>query len=174
MTGQSIDLSFVKYFMAKSVGTLNPKAPITVNADDKIDTVLTLLKQLNIGCALVTNNSGKLIGIFTERDALKKDHVWQNRDITVAEVMTRSPQAEQPTTSIAHIMTLMSDGGFRHIPIIDDDNRPIGLVSVRDILDHFSNCLDDYYDEVTSLARQVKIELSDHSKEPRPEKPTRN
>lgn len=158
MNGQKLDIGFVKYFMAKSVGTLNPKTPITVRADDKIDTALNILKQYSIGCVLVINETGKLVGIFTERDALKKDKVFMNREILVEEVMTISPHAESPTTSVAHVMFLMSKAGYRHVPLVDDAGRPIGLISVRDILEHFSDSLDRYFEDVTAMAKQVIAE----------------
>ncbi|MCB0359791.1 MAG: CBS domain-containing protein, partial [Bdellovibrionales bacterium] len=54
----------------------------------------------------------------------------------LSEVMTSSPHTQTMTSTMAFCLTMMSEGGYRHIPIVDDDDIPIGLVSVKDIVDY--------------------------------------
>jgi CBS domain-containing protein len=49
--------------------------------------------------------------------------------------MTADPVRERPETTIAFALTLMSNGGFRHLPIVDDEDQPIGILSVKDVVD---------------------------------------
>jgi CBS domain-containing protein len=54
----------------------------------------------------------------------------------VKDFMTASPITERPDASLAFALNLMSNGGFRHIPIVDQDKMPIGVLSVKDVIDH--------------------------------------
>jgi CBS domain-containing protein len=85
---------------------------------------------------------GKMVGIFTERDVLTR--VFGRKDVDklqVKDVMTANPQGFQPDDSIAYVLNAMSVGGYRHVPIVNDQGKPIAVVSVKDIvtfiIDHF-------------------------------------
>lgn len=90
------------------------------------------------GSVFVVEASGKLAGIFTERDLVKKvsSHGEGLKSIELHEVMTRHPEALKKHASIAKAIYLMASGGFRHIPITDSDGRPVGEVSVNEFIDH--------------------------------------
>jgi CBS domain-containing protein len=51
--------------------------------------------------------------------------------------MTKDPVREHPDASLAFALSVMSHGGFRHVPIVDQDDMPIGIVSVKDVVDYF-------------------------------------
>ncbi|MCI0395588.1 MAG: CBS domain-containing protein [Chloroflexi bacterium] len=92
----------------------------------------------NIGCLLVTDEDGRLIGIFTERDVLTRV-ACQVEDLTqavVGQYMTPDPHALSAKMSIKHALHLMSIHGFRHLPLVDDENRPQGVLSFRDVVHH--------------------------------------
>jgi len=79
--------------------------------------------------------NGKLVGIFTERDALFSVTA-EGRDAkttTVAEIMTRNPRTIHPDRPLGDALHLMHESGFRHVPVVEHD-RPIGMVSARDAL----------------------------------------
>ena len=77
----------------------------------------------------------RLIGIFTERDALFRVLAVGRDPITtpVASVMTHNPQTTQPDRPFGHALHLMYEGGFRHVPVTEH-GRLVGMVSARDVL----------------------------------------
>ena len=89
--------------------------------------------QHGIGC-LIVEQQGTLAGIFTERDVLNKISEELPLDRPVSEFMTVSPTAIEPDDSIAYALHTMDLGGYRHLPIVDGGGKPIGIISVRDIL----------------------------------------
>lgn len=85
--------------------------------------------------AIMIGDRGRLVGIFTERDALVRVlAAGLDPDTTpLGEVMTDHPLAVTPDTLLGHALHLMHDGGFRHVPVVED-GRPVGMVSARDAL----------------------------------------
>jgi len=108
--------------------------PVTTSSDITVAAAARLMKQNRIGALLVVDG-GRLAGIFTERDALFRV-VAEGRDPAVtriSEVMTRNPRTIEPDRPFGHALHLMYEGGFRHVPVVED-TRPIGMVSARDAL----------------------------------------
>ena len=94
-----------------------------------------LMKQHNVGALLVVDHT-RLIGIFTERDALFR-LLAEGRDphaTRLADVMTAQPQTIHPDEPFVRALRMMHEGNFRHLPVVEFE-RPIGVVSVRDALD---------------------------------------
>ncbi len=127
-----------KKFLSKSVGLLNPREPLVIRENDSIKSAIDTLKSHKVGCVIIVNDEQKLVGIFTERDVtLKVAGSEMNLSTTlISEVMTPAPHTEQMTTTLAFALNMMSEGGYRHIPIVDDENCPIGIISVKDIVDY--------------------------------------
>lgn len=96
-----------------------------------------VMKEHRVGCVLV-EAGGKLAGILTERDILTKlvGTGYDPAKVQVDGVMTRNPETLTPDDPIAFAMQLMSVGGFRHVPLVDAERHPIGILSVKDILDY--------------------------------------
>lgn len=92
------------------------------------------MREANVG-ALMVVQAERLIGIFTERDALFRV-VAAGLDadtITLAQVMTRDPLTVAPERTFGFALHLMHENGFRHVPVVVD-GRPVGMVSARDAL----------------------------------------
>ena len=107
---------------------------LTAPANTTVIEAARLMKQRHVGAVMVVED-GKLVGVFTERDALFRV-VAEERDsktTRLAEIMTRDPQTVHPDKPFAHALQMMYQGGFRHVPVVEND-RPIGIVSVRDAL----------------------------------------
>ncbi len=115
-------------------------------------TVRAAVQQMNqhsAGCVLVEDN-GRLVGIFTERDVLTRI-AGAGIDIdraTVASVMTRDPESLSPDDRVSYALNKMSVGGYRHIPLVDDSGRPVGVVSMRNVVDYM---VDLFRTEVLNL-----------------------
>lgn len=109
-----------------------------VNEGESLSVVLEILAKNNIGCILVVNEEGKLSGIFSERDLITKviPSGVLFHSTRVSEWMTKGPLAERADVTIAFALTLMSQGGFRHLPLVDQDSRPVGILSVKNVVDY--------------------------------------
>jgi len=108
--------------------------PLVVEADATVVTAVDAMNGHHTGCVLVKKN-GNLVGIFTERDVLRKVIFHDgNRQWKVDSVMTRNPETLPPTASIAYALNKMSVDGYRHIPIVDKSGNAIGVLSVKDIV----------------------------------------
>lgn len=125
-------------FLAQRVSCLPHRDPICLPEDATVHAVMRKLQVHRVGCVLITDEQGKLCGIFSERDFVLKVYGSEinPREIPVREVMTSNPITQPPDATFAHVLNLMSNGGFRHIPIIEEDGEPFGVVSVKDIMDH--------------------------------------
>ena len=109
---------------------------VSVPLGTSIGEAAVVMKDHRIGCVLVESN-GKLVGIFTERDILTKlvGTEYDPAKVKVDGVMTRNPETLTPDDPIAFAMRLMSIGGFRHVPLVDAEGHPIGILSVKDIVE---------------------------------------
>jgi CBS domain-containing protein len=107
---------------------------LSASADTTVLQAARMMKQRKVGAVMVVEDD-RLVGIFTERDALFR-MVADGRDAAntvLREVMTRSPQTLHPDRSFADALHLMHAGGFRHVPVVEDC-RPLGMISARDAL----------------------------------------
>lgn len=96
---------------------------------------LEVLEEKNLGALVVVDESGKLIGIFTERDYARKVVLKgrSSKETLVADIMNDSPVFVTPDTEIEYCMQLMTNKFIRHLPVIEN-NDLIGLISIGDIL----------------------------------------
>ena len=116
--------------LMRSCVTIN----ITASTQDAIDLLIGHL----IGAASVVED-GVLRGIFGERDVLRKVLNKQVGDLTqipVTQFMKADPQTANPEDSLDTAVLYMARGGFRHLPIVDEQQHPIGMVSIRDVISY--------------------------------------
>jgi CBS domain-containing protein len=109
--------------------------PTTTARTATVREAALLMKERGKGALLVLDGS-KLVGIFTERDALFRV-IAAGRDpaaTAVGDVMTPQPQSVHPDEPFLHALRVMHQGGFRHLPVVEH-GRPLGVVSSRDALD---------------------------------------
>ena len=119
---------------------------ITYSANEAIDLLLTN----KIGAAPVIEN-GLLRGIFSERDVLNRilnKQVGNLDVISVTEFMIADPQTAKPEDSLNTAILYMARGGYRHVPIVDTENRPLGMVSIRDVISYL---IEEFPQEVLTL-----------------------
>ena len=93
------------------------------------------MKDQKIGAVPITRD-GKLVGIFTEQDVVQKcgDDMAAFWQTSLKDVMTSNPVSLTYSDSIAHVLNKMQLEECRHIPVVDDNNQPVNLLSVRDVL----------------------------------------
>ena len=124
--------------IADTVAALAAHAPVEVDAHTSLAKAIRQMNSHNIGCVMVTDENDRLVGIFTERDVLMRvaGLVQDTTAATVGEYMTTNPVAVKADLPVAHALHLMSVYGFRHLPLVDDENRPTGIISFRDVVRH--------------------------------------
>lgn len=113
------------------------KAPITVPCCASVRDAVDAMNRGSVGCVLVVDGE-MLAGVFTERDVLTKV-VSRGVDpdkTSIDRVMTEDPECLTLDDGISYALNKMSVGGFRHIPLVDDHNRPTGVVAMRNIVDY--------------------------------------
>ncbi|HMP07622.1 MAG TPA: CBS domain-containing protein [Lacipirellulaceae bacterium] len=117
------------------IAALEPNAPLSVGPDTPVGQVLQMMIERRVGCLMVVDGE-RLLGILTERDALMRINVDAARMAArpVSELMTVNPATLRMRDKIAFALHRMNVGGFRHIPILDDDDKLVGVISIRDIL----------------------------------------
>jgi CBS domain-containing protein len=124
--------------LCDSIGALGLKDPFVVAGDTSLKECLKIMQEKGVGSLLIVADDGKLEGIFTERDCLMKvfGNASFDEKVPVKDYMTKHPISERPEASLAFALNLMSNGGFRHIPIVDQEGIPIGIISVKDVVDY--------------------------------------
>ena len=108
---------------------------LTASPETTVSMASQLMAQRKVGAVMVTRN-GKLVGIFTERDAVFRV-IARGRDVNdtrLSEVMTASPITIDAGKSFGLALVLMQKNGFRHMPVTEN-GVPIGMVSARNALD---------------------------------------
>ena len=118
---------------------LQPRTPIVVAHDQTVGSVLKLMLERKIGCVFVSD-SDAIVGVFTERDALLRLNVdaAEHAEKPISEFMTADPKSLTAKAKLAFAVRMMDQGGYRHVLIVDEDNQPTGVTSVRDILGYLS------------------------------------
>ncbi len=120
--------------LVKAILKSKPPGFVSVPADMRISGVINVLAEKRIGAVLVVEN-GELIGILSERDIVRSlsSRAAETLTITAAVLMTRNPVTGTPETSVEQAMEMMTDGHFRHLPILEN-GRLAGLVSIGDVV----------------------------------------
>jgi len=119
----------------RSIRTLiADKESITCSETMNVGEAARLMKRNRIGAIMVVEGD-KLIGIFTERDALFRV-LAEDRDVhatRVCDVMTRNPLSIHPDKPYADALQIMHRGRFRHVPVVEN-GRAVGMVSASDAM----------------------------------------
>ncbi|MBP5998005.1 MAG: CBS domain-containing protein [Azonexus sp.] len=108
---------------------------VSGTTDMTVRAACRLMAEKKIGALLLVDNN-RIAGIFTERDALNKVLAGGlDPDSTlVSQVMVKDPQTIRADKPLGYALQFMADGGFRHVPVVDADGTPLGMVSARDAL----------------------------------------
>jgi CBS domain-containing protein len=116
------------------IDVVNNRELVTASSTTKVSTAVRLMKQGHATAILVCKK-GRLVGIFTEHDALLRVLAEQRdpRATPLADVMTCNPQTIGPDCQLGHALHLMYEGGIRNLPVVRN-GRPIGILSARDAL----------------------------------------
>jgi CBS domain-containing protein len=125
--------------LGEHLDDLHVADPEIVDAGTSADDAIKLMHEKGTDCLLVVEDA-RLVGIFTDRDAVLKVAGRPRDSRPLADVMTRDPVVLRHDDTVAVAINKMAVGGFRHIPIVQD-GRPTGVVSARDVFAHLAETL---------------------------------
>ena len=118
----------------KTILKSKPAGFIAVAPDARVAKVVAVLAEMHIGAVLVTDN-GRLVGILSERDVVRilAQQGAATLDMPASALMTPNPSTASPDITVEQAMSLMTEGRFRHLPIIEN-GQLAGLVSIGDVV----------------------------------------
>lgn len=124
--------------LQQPIGEVLELAPVVSVAPSATvaEAVQTMVTR-RVGCLLVTENE-ELVGLFSERDVLTKVAAAAGTmdQAPISELMTKSPDTLSFDSPLVFALHRMSVGGYRHVPLLDAQKRPVAVVSMRDIVEH--------------------------------------
>jgi CBS domain-containing protein len=113
------------------------RAVATARPDSTISEIIAKLAQKRIGAIVIVGDSGEVVGILSERDVIRR--LGERGSAALQEPASQSMTAAvvscQETSTLDELMELMTQGRFRHVPVIED-GALVGIVSIGDIVKH--------------------------------------
>jgi len=112
----------------------------TVGIGTSVRTTIEKMREENHHCAIIVDDEGSLVGIFTDRDILRKvvdaRETW---DLPIDDVMTGSPLTVNATSRADMALALMDFKHFRNVPVVDDDGKVVGNLTHFAIIKYLSD-----------------------------------
>jgi len=114
----------------------NKPAPLTFSASQRVSEAVAKMSDLNYGSVIIVGDDGRISGIVTERDILKRlvNEGRDARETPLSDIMTRDVKVAHVEDDLIEWMQRMSDERFRRLPVVDDDNRPVAILTQTDLL----------------------------------------
>jgi CBS domain-containing protein len=130
--------------MSDPIRALKPKKPVTISSNALLGDALQLMVDAEIGAVLVTNGNSEMVGILTERDYLTKviGIISDYSRRPLLPIMTPNPESVGIDDTLAYALYKMDVGGYRHLPVMEN-GRPMGIISVRDVIRHITRLCRD-------------------------------
>lgn len=128
----------------------------TIAPDATVTELVAKLAEFNIGALVVSEDGRSVAGIVSERDVVR--HLAANGGEAMGQpistIMTATVTCAPPTATTADLMSLMTDSRVRHIPVLDEDERMLGIVSIGDVV---KSRLGELEDERNALVEYVNV-----------------
>jgi CBS domain-containing protein len=119
----------VKHMMLTNVITASPNAIVKETIE--------MMHEKHVGSVVAIDEDKKCIGIFTERDAIRLVAKNVQLDQPLDNVMTKNVVTIKEDSSINELRRIICSHKIRHLPVLNQKGRFVGLLSVRDVLDQF-------------------------------------
>jgi CBS domain-containing protein len=138
-------MDLAKNLKIDSVSRLHPAAPLKIAPSQSVAEAVEAMRRESVGCILVCE-ADQIQGIFTERDLLRRVlAVGKPLSTPIRDCMTASPVVVHRKESIASAVRRMVEGGYRHLPVVDEAGRLVGMISVKRIMhylvEHFPSTI---------------------------------
>ncbi|MEI7742649.1 MAG: CBS domain-containing protein [Chloroflexota bacterium] len=133
-------LDYTDTLLGEHLARLGIGSPVLVDPGMPVAEAISQMHASGGDCLLVVDE-GRLVGIFTDRDAVVKAADKRLGLYKVRDFMTRDPVVLRHDDTLAVAIHKMAVGEFRHIPIVDDAKQPIGVVAAADLFRHLVTAL---------------------------------
>ena len=122
--------------LVSSIDAVARSRLVTINVDALLVDVAKLLSDTQISLVVVCNSDGAMVGVITKTNIVQQIGRCQESACTTvaADVMTRDVTYCRPTDSLLDVLSMMEKRGFVHIPVVDENSKPSGVVNARDAL----------------------------------------
>jgi len=128
---------------------------VTITPDAGVRELIATLAEHNIGALIVSADGTSMDGIVSERDVVRRLHSDGTvLDNTVGAIMTEVVRTCGPDDTLDDVMHAMTEGRFRHIPVVDGD-RLVGIVSIGDLVKHKIDQLQFERDQLDNYVHQT-------------------
>lgn len=145
--------------MRKTIGDLvRARKTVVAKPTDTVLSITRKLKGANIGAAPIVKD-GVLVGIFTERDILKRVVAAGKspKTLAIGKVMTKNPATAEPRLGVLEALALMKQHKCRHLPLVRD-GKLLGIVSQRDIIEAILEMKDEEIEDLKKLFDMMPVE----------------
>jgi signal-transduction protein with cAMP-binding, CBS, and nucleotidyltransferase domain len=127
-------MDLAKTLKIDSVSRLHPTPPWRVQPAQTVGEAVDLMRKEQVGCLLVCEDD-QIVGILTERDLLRRVlAAGKPLTLSVAECMTPNPVVVHRKDPVSVAVRRMEEGGYRHLPVVDEAGKAIGVLSVKRIV----------------------------------------
>lgn len=125
-------------------------AVYSVHPDNTVFEALQMLVDCNVGALTVVDENERFLGIFSERDYARRVILKgrASKETLISEIMTERPITVTEEDSIEDCMAKMTDKRIRHLPVVDEHDRLIGMISIGDVVKYI---IDDQRYIITNL-----------------------
>jgi len=112
-------------------------APLLIPASTSVSEGIERMRSAKVSCVMIADDLGKPLGIFTERDLLISvaHRLPEVADKPIADFMVTDLITATTDAPLAYLLTIMSEGGVRNLPLVNPAGEVVGIVTVRDIVD---------------------------------------
>lgn len=127
--------------MQEQISSLQPDKPLTVERGTTLKQAIQIMRERRIGCVVVIDDASKLAGILTERDLLQKvaGQNLEHSQCMVEDFMSPAPESSKAEHPLAYALHRMIISDIRYLPIVDENDRPEGIISSRDVIAYINN-----------------------------------
>jgi signal-transduction protein with cAMP-binding, CBS, and nucleotidyltransferase domain len=112
----------------------------TLHAGALVQEAVQIIEQPGISCVMITDEDDRLVGLITERDLCTRviSKGIDPKTARVEEIMTENPITLRTDQPMTHALAQMDVGGYRHVPLVDRDSRPAGVITARRIINYIA------------------------------------
>jgi CBS domain-containing protein len=118
------------------IQSMSQRHLVSLGPEASVHEAACVMTRANVGSVLIVDAAGTMLGILTERDLMTRvlAKAIDPATTAVSKVMTRHPRCIAPESKVADAVVIMIERGFRHLPIVAEGGRILGVFSIRDAL----------------------------------------